>query len=698
MIRMIAVTLALLQPGTAAARIDQVLLIGVTDYAPEVTEIAQPLNGPGNDVALLLDVFQDAGVEAHAFTVLTDRPETLSKDWAKKARRPERQEILDALDLLVAGVAPGQRIVVFLAGHGAQVSAPDALEEPDGLDEVFLPADFAIRGRGEFANQITDGEIGTRIDQLVAGGAHVWLIADTCHSGSLRRSDGSDAVPRFLDLSIGGTGQPDAAPLIDVTSNAADAGSFVGFYGAAAGSLAFETRARATGTTHGLLTLALADALRDGEADTFRALAGRVSARLWQIGRGRANPVFAGALAQEQMLAKDGEGADAFAVTVGTRLEISGGLLDGIERGTEIEISASDGAPLFRVEISQSDLTRAFADLPKGASRNLDDRLLGEGLDPERMRFRWLKDRAPGLSAKVKKSVVNFGIGVAIPKQTSKGLRSGVEALAPLVQITSEQPDLTLEPEGDRLYLRPAPAGAAEAMSVRDDRGGHDRLPGILRRTAKTRALLSVAEALRDTPVSRAMTASISIVSGREASQGGCDPTALRRTFQSNAPRPARVGHCDKITLSVTNDGSAAIDITPLYLAPDNQIYFLTDFDGSEKGGWRVSSGMTETLTYTEATRFPDGTLLATGPMHLLLLAVVAKGDGDPVDFRYLQDLSPPARLRSADVTPLAQLLDAAGFGLALTRSIGQHDLGAGGALIIPIETIADERLAEKSD
>ena len=61
MIRRLLSALVIGLPSTVWALADHVLLIGVTDYAPEVAAIAQPLEGPGNDIALMLDVFRDAG-------------------------------------------------------------------------------------------------------------------------------------------------------------------------------------------------------------------------------------------------------------------------------------------------------------------------------------------------------------------------------------------------------------------------------------------------------------------------------------------------------------------------------------------------------------------------------------------------------------------------------------------------------------
>lgn len=687
-------SLALLLPEVALARPDHVLLIGVTDYAPEVSEVAQPLKGPGNDVALMLDVLLSDGVDAKNVTVLTDRP----TDTAVSAMRPARQAILSALDSLVERVLPNDEVLIFLAGHGAQVSAPNAWEEPDGLDEVFLPADFVLQPDGTFSNQITDNEIGSRIDRMVAKGGHVWLVADTCHSGSLRRSDGADAVARFVDLSATGTGAAELEQLVDVLSPRASAGSFVGFYGAVAGSLAFEARSKETEKTHGLLTLSLVKALRQRRAKTYRALASEVAAGLWQTGQGRADPEFAGALARNQMLDRN-SGRDTYPVRMGERLEIGAGWVDGVSPGSKIAVSLADGGVLFHTTISDADLTRAFADVPSEGVEMLDAEMRKEGLDPAAMRTRWLADRAPRLSASVVAPALDFGIGVALPLDASDDLRGVVKSLEPMVRITSERADSRLERQGSRLYLRPAPAGVGQALSVSDDPAGLIVLPRLLKRAAKTRALVSVANALRDTPVSKSLDVSIAVVSGQDSGDRRCarvNAATVRTRFED--PKPVKVRHCDEVTLRVHNQGSTAVDITPLYLAADKQVYFLKTFPGSQRGGWRISSGAEETLSYVEATRGPGGVPLATGPMHLLLLAVVAKGEGDPVDFRYLQDLDPPARQRSEGQTAMTQILNAAGFGLALTRSIGQHVLGAGGAWIVPIETVSDERLADKGD
>jgi hypothetical protein len=80
----------------------------------------------------------------------------------------------------------GDHVVVLLAGHGSQQPAmAGAVDEPDGRDEIFLPADAAgMNGRGTFTNAVTDDELGAWLRAIRATGAIVLVILDTSHNGS----------------------------------------------------------------------------------------------------------------------------------------------------------------------------------------------------------------------------------------------------------------------------------------------------------------------------------------------------------------------------------------------------------------------------------------------------------------------------------------------------------------------------------
>lgn len=408
--RGLALALCLAFAGLCA-RADQrhVVLIGVTDYDPSVARLAPRLDGPGNDVALMWDLAREAGVPAENITVLTDAHAPLSDVIMGLAIRPTYTAILSALDGLGARISEGDEVLIFMAGHGAQLPVEDsrtADTEPDGLDEVFLPADFAIRrtdGIARPVNAIRDDELGARIDRMLARGARVWLVADTCHAGSLRRGDGATLVPRTIALGFNATtSAPDRdavlAP-VRITS-----GQFTAFYGARAGALAYEMEVPGSKdgdkVVHGLLTWSLARAIRTGATD-YRSLARTTNALIWSTSAGVAQPEFAGALAARSMFAAGPPPRPSYRLAmIDGQLRIAAGRLDGLADGAEVAIMWDGGEgpnrQLATARVGRTGLASSVLVLPgHDETWALDAQLIAEGLVPARHRTRWLADRAP---------------------------------------------------------------------------------------------------------------------------------------------------------------------------------------------------------------------------------------------------------------------------------------------------------------
>lgn len=686
----------LLCAAVANAQTDRALLIGVTNYSGQVSQIAQPLSGPGHDVALMAELFESFGLSRSEITILTDTPEHLPSD--QLSADPTRTTILAELDRLAGQAETGDRIALFLAGHGAQVPAVDDAGELDGLDEVFLPVDFAITGSNSYENFIRDDEFGLRIDKMIAAGAHVWLIADTCNSGTLRRANGEDAIPRHVDL-LGGLLPPVSTdPPIDIVTPAKNRiGSFVGFYAAAADALAFETRPAGSDNAHGLLTWSLAEALRQGDATTYAGLAQDVSARLWQVGRGRADPEFGGALGGAHMLARgsgDGSGgSDGIGVAFDDRIAFNAGRLDGLVPGTQLEISNGAGQALFQAVITSAELTRAVAPLPSGPLPGLDAVLAAEGLDPAQFRLRWLEDRAPDLVARVTDRPLELSLSIGVLDDLAEdalgqGIDAMIASLSPAIRASGGTADLRLVRDDRYIALRPVPPGAANVMRVPAQTEYLPQLEMMLRQVAKTHALLAVAGAVQTSALSQNVIAALTIAPGRETASGTCAPSDAT----IGDPVTVRVGHCDNVTVTLSNQNDEPIDVTPFYLAADYQVFFLAGYDDAERGGWRIPAGQSRAISYTEATQARDGAVLATGPMHLMFLLQKGVAGTEPADFRYLQDIRPPSALRSGRQDGLAGILETAGFGLAKTRSIGKTDRAEGGAIVIPLKTVSDAK------
>ncbi|MBK9385754.1 MAG: caspase family protein [Planctomycetes bacterium] len=152
------------------------------------------LRGPANDVALLRPIFRDRlAIPEENLRVLEDAG----------AQQPTRENILAELEKMRALVGPGSFVILFFAGHGAQVRDLSG-DEPDGWDEVILPTNAAAleesRDRADgIENAITDDEIGAQLSALREKGAFVWTIFDCCHAGTATRGEEPTLRARYLE-------------------------------------------------------------------------------------------------------------------------------------------------------------------------------------------------------------------------------------------------------------------------------------------------------------------------------------------------------------------------------------------------------------------------------------------------------------------------------------------------------------------
>lgn len=676
------------------------LLVGVSRYNETVATMAPQLAGPPNDVALMTSTLLDMGFDEDKLTILTDGPERLPEDLASP-EPPTRQNILTALDALAGNAAQGDDILVYLSGHGAQIPAATTDdEEPDGLNEIFLPADFMYRD-GAYHNAILDNEIGARIDRMMAAGATVWLLADTCHSGSLRRSAGREARPRLARLDAISSPQQsllsDEIPLGAVTTARERVGEFIGFYAAEAGALAYEERK--DGEVHGLLTWSVVRAIRRGSAQSFGDLAREVTGLLWREAPGKASPLFVGALNRSHFANRDNttERGRTYSLQFGAAPKVSAGRIDGLVRGTRIAIGRRLGETLLEATVTTADLASSAIALHAFATPSLDAAIASEGLDPARFRDRWLQDRASDLVAWVVDRPVEFDLSIALPPQDTvpppllKALTKSLSELAPRVRITTAETDVTIEATSARLYLRPTDPVTEQHLSVPATVEALPEFRKKIERIARFRALANVADGLSDTAFSKGLFAHVSVFEGTREASGRCRQWPSGQLPQRTPQRwPQEVGDCDLVEISISNQNSDAMDVTPLYIAPDHRVYFLGGYDGSNWGGLRIPPGTSGEVRYIETTAAPDGQSLATGPMSILLLAIKSDLQKPPRDFRYLQDEAPPPRERSETGGSLETLLETAGYGVQL-RSGGTADARVdSAAMLIPLRTQAE--------
>ena len=161
------------------------LLVGVGRY-PHL-EAQMQLYGPRNDVRLAEVHLLAEGFKPGNIAILSD--ETTDP--------PDRAHIIGALETLKKRLQDGDFVLLYFSGHGSrQPVKTKSVEELDGYDEIFLPSD--VRGWnksiGAVQNAILDNEIGDFLKSYRRRGTNVWLIFDSCHSGTMTRGVGDDSV------------------------------------------------------------------------------------------------------------------------------------------------------------------------------------------------------------------------------------------------------------------------------------------------------------------------------------------------------------------------------------------------------------------------------------------------------------------------------------------------------------------------
>ena len=141
------------------------------------------LSGPANDVSMMRQFLQKS------YQFAADAIVSLIEDEGQPDRRPTRANIEREFRLLADQAREGDQIVILLAGHGARQPADQDNREPDGIDEIFLPADVAPwRGFPEkVPNALVDKDMGKWLQAITTKKAYVWIIFDCCHSGTMTR-------------------------------------------------------------------------------------------------------------------------------------------------------------------------------------------------------------------------------------------------------------------------------------------------------------------------------------------------------------------------------------------------------------------------------------------------------------------------------------------------------------------------------
>ena len=638
------------------------LLVGVSRYAVFAGEERWQLAGPANDVQLMRALLERHGFAAPAMRVLAD--------GVPGAAAPTRAALLEALDALAARAAPGDQVVLYFAGHGAQMPAdPQTAQgraENDGLHEIFLPADT---GRWNPVTRRVDGaladhELVERLDALTGRGAFVFAVFDTCHSAtSLRSVPGSAtrwrrAEPAALGIPAGRREPSSPASPVPGLARAspptagAGAGGFVAFYAAQTSELTPEMPLPSArdGRVHGLFTYTLAEALAAAPAASYRQLAQAVLARYATRNLSTPTPLVTGTGLDAPVLggaaATAGRQWRLQATPAGLRVDA--GRLDGLDIGSELDVLpdalAPAGSGLGKLRVVSATATSALLMPIDGGG--------APALDMAR-----LPPQAVARQGDAARVVLQLRVAAppAAPDPDSRAVRQALEAMArrpegiDLAWVDADQqPDLRLQVAQGRLWMLP-PAGhwqtegpdATPSLAIGEPALA-ERLQAQLQRVGRSLNLLRIAGPAQRTESQRRLQVQATLV-----------PT-------SGAPRSidewqsAELRDGDHVAVEVRNSGRRAVDLTALYVDADHGITVL--YPNPRGSSNRIEAGDRDRFV----ARIDAST---SGVEWLLLIAVDALPQGDRRDFSFLAQPRLGDARGTADA--VVQLLRHAAFGSA---------------------------------
>ena len=609
------------------------VLVGVGEY----TYLDNDLTGPPNDVRLARDyLIHEEGFEADNIYWLADDAPVA----------PVRNNILNALEDVDARIQAGDFVLLHFSGHGSRQPAragdPD---ERDGYDEIFLPADADKWDAyiGSVKNAITDNELGGFISSYRNKGGDVWLIADSCHSGTMTKGVGDDmVVERYTDpvLALGVPSELGAVgaasdvlgpqgPVFADEYQQPESGMLIAFSAAHTSERAPEMplpRRSESAEVRGLLSHNIFSTLKLFPGVSYRQLAQLVTDRYASMPWYRSTPQFYGS-DMDRVVFNGSEVREAlFAATReedSTRLSVDAGTLRGFDVGAHVALHA-DARDVEENLIGSGTVVAA---LP--TESEIDAQWADGAKVPDHSKLVYARLTVPAYSSKVTVSRLET-------KDDDDNRRSGeiISNLSvPLVEFSNDY-DIAADYyatyfDGRFWLLRP---GESLPCDVRKDVATADDLSKCLHERREETLLWSSAEEADDL-VSKA--ARVRILTRLQAVVGVpgdlvVDVQVQRRGHDARVSRSDDAGPLyqgDRVFYRIENHGTAPWDVFFFYVASDLSITSLQRLGHSV----RVEP---EDVEFRQLGAISDSTL---GAESLVVIAdPVRLGDAVEADYSFL--------------------------------------------------------------
>jgi hypothetical protein len=706
-------------PPTKAASVPVVkdstrhaLLIGCTTYYHLPSKLH--LKGPANDVKLMVDFL----ARSYQFGDVV----TLSEEEGKnnKDRLPTRANIERQFVRLAQEVQHGHRVVILLSGHGSQQPEKDPppdpkFAEPDGMDEIFLPADIDSweSTQKTVANAIIDDDIREWTTAIVDKGASLWLIADCCHSGDLLRG---------TDVEVSREVKPDELRIPEKEIQQAHerakqreqqrgepqrrlrAPHLVAIYAARTSEVTIE-RPMGGGKSYGLLTYTLRSVLEQANQSkqvlSYRGLVNRINAEYRGMNRSFPMPLVDGPDADTVVLGLEKAAGHPFKLQEAERgYKIDGGLVHGLTVGTILAVfpdHVSDGKPVGHVKITKVGTVESEVKNEAYAGLGEADLTDGGACEPVYIPYTSLKLKvaadgkaASGALGPIANPPVTVGRIATNPSyrpdaKSRERLQAELEKIAaagkeqPWIEVVSDprQAEWLVRAEGNDVFLLPAegvPLSQKPRPLPAKELG--EEIKQRLGRVARARNLLQLASP--SGPGQSDSRVKLDIRMKRFKDE--VDRTGITVDYE-NTPVSLYAG--DLVRFHVHNPNPFGIYATVLMV---DGAYGIASFYPEE--GVTNLKALGPDRGVDLDLRVNDDTL---GVEHLVVIAV--KDPGYPVDFRMLSQEgvrgSPDANtLRS----PLGQLIETALYAQGNTRGAARRDFGDHRLRTISWTTLAGKR------
>lgn len=686
-LRIIVILIVMLHATFAQAREMRALVVGVSDY-PNLDK-ALWLDGPRNDAVRVRNVLEHRGFAPKNITVLAD--------GVNGATLPTRGNILSELGRLAKTVSKDDFVFLYFAGHGSQQPADrntaEGRAEADGLYEIFLPRDVGkwSGALGGIENALVKTELRDAVDRILAKGAFVWGIFDSCHSATMVRSVNTGVHYRYVSPTSLGIpaaaleaaaqnapktrGGPSAAesPIITTTPHEGAGGS-VFFYAAQTRETTPEMifpLGQTVGEYYGLFGFTLMDALEAGVPMTYRQMAQYVLTRYGAINETRVTPLFTGTALDKPVLFQDSPLVQQWKIERGREIVVLTGALAHLGEGAIVAVMAD---PLAKSEAAVGYLRLTKVDLASSTAvpveYNGKPALKPEAV-PDRS-FARIVQNPPQYTLRVSVDAKECGESCGY-KVVVDQLRAAKTEVAGTVIKWVDAPatgDVMLKLLPDRILLLPPSLQGVDCVKssstctqsatlMRENTAGVDgglgyKLSESLHAIARTTNLLRLAANLTDSSSNKSqLEVAIKIVKkdGKEM------PLSKERVPTLHTG--------DRVSVSLLNNGSTSVDVTMLYVDARYGINVLFP------NGPGASNRLESKASYNFDVDVTDDTI---GLERMLTIAVEAAKTQERADFSFLAQsplvASRDIGTRGGSDPDVIAFMDA-GFSAYKTRAMG---------------------------